>query len=487
MTVRSSRLLIFGFFLMSLVFLSIFADRDGYEGDDLNSIVPMFHLQEAKRHDLLIYRYDWQPLSYEVGALVFKVTRNPCLIFLLAPVAGATSLVLLLSIVWRRPSVESFVKAIVAITAVPELWFSGLYFNSTILGLPFALGSFALLRSSPRTPLLFLAGILLGTAALMRFDFVLAGPALALIAWKYGRSLAAPFFLFSGTVTVLGFALLAGLVDPIQVLEIYRSSAGEIAAKAYMPGWDLRTKLGVLSVTLSPLGWLIILVGGPITVFEWFRNNTSTAILWSLALVPLCLPLPNLLSVKYALPLLMFLPSFLVLAISSIETWIPFSLQRSLLPVLVFASLVLALVSISFTGTSPFVHVNTFAYREVGTHDGTRSYGGYLWQVAAVDRLAPPTDHQLIARQVVQDFFEKEGPDIVAVGGENFFDRGGAGWRDLQLYLEQSNIHGTLVAPHELQFSFRQRKLTLLRDLPDDYATRFDRGRGVRLYDWRED
>jgi len=180
MTIRTSRLLLLGFFLVNLIFLSVFADRDGYEGDDLNSILPMLHLQEAKQHDLLIYRYDWQPLSYEIGALVFEVTQKPSLIFLLAPFAGAVSLALLLSIIWRRPSISEFVKALVAMMAVPELWFSGLYFNSTILGLPLALSSFALLRSNPRTPFLFLAGILLGTAALMRFDFVLAGPALAL-------------------------------------------------------------------------------------------------------------------------------------------------------------------------------------------------------------------------------------------------------------------------------------------------------------------
>src|ERR1700730_7705811 len=236
MTIRTSRFLLLGFFLVNLIFLSVFADRDGYEGDDLNSILPMLHLQEAKQHDLLIYRYDWQPLSYEIGALVFEVTQKPSLIFLLAPFAGAVSLALLLSIIWRRPSISEFVKALVAMMAVPELWFSGLYFNSTILGLPLALSSFALLRSNPRTPFLFLAGILLGTAALMRFDFVLAGPALALIAMRQDRSLVAPLYLASGVLAVIGLALLGGLLDSTQILDIYRNSAGEIAAKADMTG-----------------------------------------------------------------------------------------------------------------------------------------------------------------------------------------------------------------------------------------------------------
>src|SRR6185437_6068829 len=116
-----------------LIFLAIFADRDGYDGDDLNSILPMLHLQEAKRGDLLSYRYHWQPLYYEIGSAAFKLTRTPSTIFLLSPIAGAISLLLLLLIVWRdRSSAFEFTKSLIAILAIPELWYSGLYSNSTI-------------------------------------------------------------------------------------------------------------------------------------------------------------------------------------------------------------------------------------------------------------------------------------------------------------------------------------------------------------------
>jgi hypothetical protein len=115
-----------------------------------------------------------------------------------------------------------------------------------------------------------------------------------------------------------------------------------------------------------------------------------------------------------------------------------------------------------------------------------RSYGGYLWQIAALDRFAAPTEHQLIARQIAQEFFRKDGPDIVVAGGENFFEPGGAAWRDLQLYLEQSNIRGTITAPHEIQFFHQGRKLTLVRDLPPEFVSRLDRGLGIKLYDRRD-
>ncbi len=485
MTARSSRLLLLAFFLTNIIFLSVFADKDGYEGDDLNSIVPMFHLEEAKRGGLLIYRYAWQPLSYEVGALVFRVTGKPSAIFLLAPLAGAISLVLLLSVVWRdRSSISEFVKSLVAMLAIPELWFSGLYFNSTILGLPFALSSFAVLLSKPGMQSSILAGLLLGTASLMRFEFVLAGAALTLIAWNRNRSLFALFSFATGVLAMVGAAVLLGLVDPLQVMEIYGSSAREIAAKANVAGWDLRTKLGVLSVVLSPVGWVIILIGSPIVVFREFRRDMLTASLWVLALMPLCLPLPNLLSVKYAIPLLVFLPSFLVLCLSSIEEQLPHASRPIPLLLASAASLVLTVVSASFAGRAPFISIGTLASRQIGTHDGPRSYGGYVWQIAALDRLAVPTEHQLMAQEVAREFLLKSGPDIVVVGEENFFDLGGAGWRDLQLVLEQSGLRGMLTASDKIEFDYGARKLTLLRELPPDFANRF--GVGVKLYDWRE-
>jgi hypothetical protein len=487
MTARTSNLLFLSFFLTNLLFLLIFADRKGYEGDDLNSILPMLHLQEAKHGNLLIYRYAWQPLSYEIGSWVFRLAGNPSAIFLLAPLTGAISLSLLLSIVWRdKSSASNFLKSVVALIAVPELWFSGLYFNSTVLGLPFAAGSLALLRSNPTLPISSLAGLLLGLASITRLDFILAGPALAVIAWNRGRSFAPIISFAFGVFAIFVSVVLAGLVDIHDVIGIYRESTQEIAAKAHQGGWDLRAKLGVLSVMLSPVGWLVLLLGGPITVFYYVCRSTLTSFLWFFALIPLCLPLPNLLSVKYAIPLLMFIPSFLVLCISSIEQWIPQSLAKLPLGLLSVASLIQAFVSVSFTGSRPFVHMSTLAYRPVGTHDGLRSYGGYLWQIQGVDRLAQPTEHQLLASQLAEEFFRKDGPDIVIVGEEDFFDRGGAGWRDLQLLLELSNIRGVVVAPHEIQFVFKGRKLTLLRDLPSDFSTRYDRGVGVKLYDWRE-
>ena len=319
------------FFLLNLIFLLLFSDRGGvgFKGDDLESIVPMFHLNEVKQGALLAYRYDWQPLSYVLGAAVFQVTRSPAAIFMLAPIACALSLTLLLIITWReRLSMATLTASLVALLAVPEFWFSGLYYNSTIIGLPLVLSSFALLRAQVFGPLALLAGFLTGAAILMRLDFALACPALALVAWQEDRSLTRPIIFTLGVLMVLALAFFAGIFDPVKALEVFRSSSAEILEKANTPGWDRRKKLLVLTVMLSSVGWVILLLGGPVVAYQALRRDKIMVLLWVLAIAPLTLPLPELLSVKYALPLLIFLPPFLVQCLCAIGAMVPGKIQE---------------------------------------------------------------------------------------------------------------------------------------------------------------
>ena len=433
------RLLLCAFFLINFIFLTMFCDRNGYEGDDLNSIIPMFHLDAAKQGALAIYRYPWQPLSYELGAAIFRATGTPTAIFLLAPIAGAVSLTLLLSIIWHnRASTTEFIASLVTLLAIPEFWFSGLYYNSSVVGLPFALGSIIMLRSTPSVWRTLIAGFLISVAILMRMDFVLACPAMAVIAWQYDRSFARPIVLASCILSFLALASFIGLVDVKKIFEIYRESSAEITAKAYTPGWDLRKKLEVLSVMFSPIGWIILLSGGPLVIYQSLRHNFLASLLWVLAILPLALPLPNLLSIKYALPLLMFVPTFLMQCLSAIEMKMSAMLWPWVFRVFAVSTFSLLFVSISVMGKPPFFKIGTLASRPVGTHDGMRSYGGYLWQMATVYRLAPRSERQLAADRMLSEFLNPVGPDIVFVGKESFFFPGSIGWRHLQLELERS-------------------------------------------------
>jgi hypothetical protein len=217
------------------------------------------------------------------------------------------------------------------------------------------------------------SGALIAVATLFRFDFVLAIPAFLLAAWLLNRSISAPFVLALGALLVFAAAFLAGMLDPISIIAIYKESAAEIAAKANMGGWDLRTKLFVISVTLSPVGWALVLLGGPLTIYQSLRRNLMPTLMWALAIVPLALPLRDMLSAKYFSPLAMFVPFFLIQCMQSIEGVLTGHWKRWVLPVAVIGTSVFLFMSVSLMGRSPFILLGTLASRPVGTHDGFRS------------------------------------------------------------------------------------------------------------------
>ncbi len=478
-------LVLLAFFLVNLAFLSFFCDRDGYEGDDLNSVVPMFHLAAAKQGALGIYRYAWQPLSYELGAAVYRVTHWPDAIFLLAPPCAAASLSLLLLMLWRDRKASTLVASLVVLLAIPELWYSGLYYNSTVLGLPFALAALWLLRSRRSIPAAMVAGGLAGIAILMRLDFVLACPAFAVTAWSADRSIRRPFALALAVVTVLAAAGMIGWLEPEQILLTYQENAGEIAAKSADPGWDLRTKLFVASVALSPLGWGILLLGAPDVILQTLRRDRLLFLAWTAAIGVVAFPVRTLLSVKYIVPLLMFVPFFLAPALTAIELRTPEGQRGLLLPAAVAATCLLTIFSFSLTGTPPYLHLGLLAMRPVGTHDGPRSYGGYLWQMATVDRFVPRPEAQLAADCIVAAL-KSGGPDIVVAGAESAMLPGGIGWRHVQLALERAGYRGALIAPHQIRFDVEGRRLTLSNQISEAMLAGLDRGLGVKSYDLRD-
>lgn len=477
-------LVLLSFFVVNLVFLIVFCDRDGYEGDDLNSVVPMFHLAAAKQGALLIYRYAWQPLSYELGAAVYRLTQWPDALFLLAPISAAISLWLVLLMLWRDRKAKTLIASLVVLFAIPELWYSGLYFNSTVLGLPFALATLWLLQSKSSLSATMLAGGLAGIAVLMRLDFVLACPAFAVTAWSADRSLARPTVLALGVLTVLTAAALVGWLDPTQIVLTYQESAGEIAAKSADPGWDLRTKLLVASVALSPLGWGVLLLGAPDVVSRTLKRDRLLFFAWAAAVGALTFPLRGLLSVKYIVPLLMFAPFLLTAAAAAIELRSPERLRVFLLPAGAIGTAFLAIFSFNLTSISPYVQISLQPTRQVGTHDGFRSYGGYLWQIATVDRYAPRYEAQLAADCIIRGL--KSGDqDIAVVGQESAMLPGGIGWRHIQLALERSGYRGRLVAPHQIQFDVDGRRLTLLSQISDKELYALDRSAGTKVFDLR--
>jgi hypothetical protein len=444
------------FLLVNLAFLTVFGDRDGYEGDDMNSVVPMAHLAAAKQGLLLIYRYAWQPLAYEVGALVWRLFGTPTAVFVSAGVTGAVALAILLLATLKEAEGRLWI-ALVALLAVPELWYTALYYNSTVIGFPLEALAILLLAHDSCRRSAAIAGIAMGLAILMRMDFVLVCPLLAVLAWWRTRDLLRPGVLAGAVVAVLAAGFLLGWLQPAEIARIQHASAAEIAARAHQPGWDWHLKLGVFTILLSPIGWLLLAIGVPAALLATWRARGAAALLWPVAALPALYPLLSLTSPKYAVPLLGLAPLIFVHAQDAAGR-----LFRYATPAIAVLLTVPIFVSISLYGYAPFVEPALLATRPVGTHDGARAYGGYLWQMIATDGPAAITDEQRRGWAIADAFLAEQ--DMRVVGDEDFFRKGGIAWRNAQLALEKRGVHGELVAPHQLLFRAGGHSLLLSRD-----------------------
>lgn len=457
----ASRLLALLLFVACLAFLVIFADRDGYEGDDLNSILPMAHLAAAKQGLLLIYRYAWQPLSYEFGALVWRLFGTPTAVFLAAPIAGAITIALL-GVIARREAKgpAPLLCALVAILAVPELFYSSLYFNSTILGMPLGAGALFLLRNRAGLSSAIAAGILTGLAVMMRLDFILICPLLAMAAWPRSETLRRPLVFTAAVIVVLGGAMATGFLDLPEIVRIQAMSAAEIVEKANVPGWDRRVKLLVALISLAPLGWLLLMAGAALAITNALRHRDIRTALWALAALLMLYPLLNILSPKYMLPLALFVVPFFARTLSDFirlsgkhgRAFAMTALALALLPFL---------VSAAPQKQAPFMAISTMPNWPIGTHDGPRALGGYIWQMMATDAPENHTEVQHEADQIVVDWLNGPPGKTLFIGGENYFDAGGVGWRHAQLALEKRGIKGTLAGSHNLVFTEGDRRFVL--------------------------
>lgn len=451
---KSAWLLFLLLAIANLAFLVLFADRDGYEGDDLNMVVPTAHLAAAKQGALLIYRYAWQPLSFELSSWLWSLFGTPTAVFLSMPVAGGIAIALFGWWLWREGITRTgaFAHAIIGLLCIPELWYSSLYYNTTMRTMPLIALALILVRMRGSLLLPFAAGIVTGLAILMRLDFLLVCPLLALAAWPKGENIVRPAVLAGAVVVTVLAGFAAGLIDIPEILRINAFNSWEIKAHLGQPGWDFRLKAMVITVVLSPVGWLLLLVGAPLLLLDALRRRDWRVALWILAAIPPALPLPNILSPKYMLPLAPFALLFFVRAQERIEDLLANGLRIWAKRGLWAAAIVPAFLSVSLDGQPPFVLTGLAPVKPVPTHDGPRGWGGYVWQMMGTDAPAAKSENQKIGEALTQKLLTAPGENLVYLGGENYFDPGAPGWRHLQLALEQRGLHGKLVAPHVLRF-----------------------------------
>ena len=379
-------------------FALAFGDRHGFEGDD---VVMLFGIGNFDRVGPLdVYRYPWQPLAYELLALLARGLDSAFALMPIGNLAGVAGLVLLLALLARV--LEGIPRAVgvaaLLTLCVPELMTTALYFNSTALALPFFTGSLLVLNGVPRAPrpwpAAVAAGALASCACLVRLDFAAALPFAMAMACLWGgprwRAALTAWCIGSATAALLFLAWKPGLPGAaLAILNNYQ--AGEFAD----PGHYL---LRTLVATRGPAIVVVVLLA---MGYRRLRRRSGSApglrpgrslALAALSLAPTLAPLPHLYSGKYLVP---FLACALVLVAHAFaQAWHAASADERAWrdtmarPVQFSWLLLLATLVVGVPATAGSVGsmlTSAFARpRQIGTHDGPRSLGAYLAAARAI-------------------------------------------------------------------------------------------------------
>jgi hypothetical protein len=376
----------------ALVLLPMLAgDRQGFEGDGLAMLFGMDQFGALGRAG--VYRYHWQPLSYELVAALHPLFGRPFSQTYVAQAFGGAGLALLYLLLTRLFSHLPHARglALVMTLCVPELWVTTLYFNTSALALPFVTGSLLALQwaCAAGAPVgrAVLAGMLMAAGCLFRLDFLALVPAVLVLPWWWAEQARMQRLLgfVAGGLAVAG-AFLAWqphfITDAATILQRY----GE----------------GEFSVTLAyRLKILLFALGPALLIYPllWWTSRPREAgrgpgwppragLLFGAALIPTLAPLNNLYSGKYLLPFFLGLTVLMAqlvarnfgklkgvspqrLAHTRLQTGA--ALAAGLLVVLALVGIPAPEALKSRPLTAWFVEPMA-----VGTHDGARPAGAYL-------------------------------------------------------------------------------------------------------------
>lgn len=436
-------LFVFG---LSVMVLWVFADRTGYEGDDINSVVPMLNLRAALDGAILIYRPHWQPLSYELGAAVYGITGSVNAIFALAQIgiaAGIATIYYTVRAVGLPP-----LLFLPLLMLFPEIVYSGLYYNSSALGFPLACLAVFLALTGSRRRSAAAIGILLSLAILMRMDYVLVAPVVAAMRIWMRCDLWDVIIAALSGIAIFALALASGLLDPAAAIETYNLARAEIIARADSPGWNDFRKMMVTTVVFSPTGWVflaIALIWTALTPRAWLP-----AAIGVLCLTPMLFSARNMLTAKYMLPVFALLPVIAALIWIDIADRLRPALYRTLTGLWIAMTAFLLVAALEPTKEAPHVQIVFADSRQIPTHDGRRTWGAYLWHMARLPHTKAETD--AMANTLLKAVLEPRDVAVAFVGKQNLFEPGGIVWRNLQLALAQAGYHGHVVGHEALRF-----------------------------------
>ncbi len=210
---------------LALVFLGVsFGDKGWYEADGVAILAGSANLEAGRQGDFFLYRYYYQPLTYQLNHLVFLISGQAYLLYLLPALLGAAGVCFLAFAVhlFSKRRINIFFSFCLLLF-FPEIFYRLLYPNSSVFGmLFFSLCLLFLFLKQSNNWLYFLIGIISSLACIFRFDFVLGIPILLCLVAIRSRSSKALAFFLVGIALIFLPASVCGLFRPYQILSQYK-------------------------------------------------------------------------------------------------------------------------------------------------------------------------------------------------------------------------------------------------------------------------
>lgn len=357
-----------------------FGDRGWYEPDGVSILAGSLNLPQAKQGDFFLYAYFIQPLTYEFNYVIFRLFKEPYLLYLLPAFLGAMGVCFLtLAVHFFSQKKLNIFFSFCILLFFPELFYRLLYPSSSVFAMLFFGLSLLLLYGEPikqRTLFkphikYFLVGVISTLACFFRCDFLLGLPMLFYLVWLR-KGEAKPFLWYIlGSAAVFSMGFFSRVLNPA---EIFRISSFYSALAKEPSYWNQSRSFLVLFFSANVFIWLGLFFYAAIRILDTFRRRNWLFFLFLIPLAILFYPVAGgLTSTHYILPAICFAPFAIVKLILYFN-------KKAIVYIAVAFSIFLQLFSfeLSFSSAGFFYPVITIKPSYVASHDGLRSSGAYL-------------------------------------------------------------------------------------------------------------
>ncbi len=387
--------LVLVFFLlltMSLVNLS------GGDWDGIQITLGSVFYEDAIEGDIPFYRFAWQPLTYLIIRMMYRLTGSVYLCMFLPAILGSTGMTILLGALRKVSSRKLSAPVLVGIVLlVPEFLFGSIYMNSTVFGFVFAsvaiwltcedwIGGPRHKRSIARD---LAAGSCLALACLCRFDFALMYPMCMFLMiradssglWRNNLAFVA------GSAIVFAVGYPCGLFSPGALFTTFLEHDRVVGSGGVLDR-SLSERILLSLIGINLFVWIAVATSAVWRLCCTIRNRRWFDLLIVCPLAVLLYPIASIVTPKYLVPFYMFVGLFAAWTLAEaavVQRWG----QRVLHGAVVLAVVLACFLPIrpSFAGGSP-VALTHATWRP--TDDGPRSFSGYMFALRQLQSTQDP-------------------------------------------------------------------------------------------------